>query len=212
MYSIIAITGDHGQGKTTLAKHIQAKYDYKMVSISGKMKQSMGALFGLTKEQLFGPKKDIIDPIYNMTPRDLMRVFGTDCVQKVIGRAIIDARRQLGQGIGQNEQPGPQYLRAEEASEIHCELLFRDLAPGNYVIDDLYYLPQCNYLSRLCRMSGGTLTIIKLVRDDPKEHDVPFNHLIYNDGTMSHLYIKFAYVYKRYIIGTICGPGAKSKK
>lgn len=53
------------------------------------LKEHIGAgIFGLTEEQLYGDQKTIIDPFWELTPRDILQRGGTESMRDVFGQDI----------------------------------------------------------------------------------------------------------------------------
>lgn len=79
--TIIAICGYRRSGKDTVADILSEKYDFKKIKIAYKLKEIVKVLFDFTDYQLEIEKKDIIDPRWNISPRQIMQFFGTDIMQ-----------------------------------------------------------------------------------------------------------------------------------
>lgn len=79
--SIIAICGYRRSGKDTVADILSEKYLFKKIKIAYKLKEIVKVLFDFNDFQLEIEKKDIIDPRWNTSPRQIMQFFGTDIMQ-----------------------------------------------------------------------------------------------------------------------------------
>ena len=79
---IIGLTGGAGHGKDTAASLLQHKYDFKGISIAEPLKKSTAAMFNVPLEFFYDRKlKEEDIPRYEMSPRRLMQVVGTDIVR-----------------------------------------------------------------------------------------------------------------------------------
>lgn len=77
---LIGFTGRKGSGKDTAAD-VLVGLGYERHAFADPLKATVGALFGLTHEQLHGSLKEtVVDP-WGYTPRELLQVFGTDIVR-----------------------------------------------------------------------------------------------------------------------------------
>src|SRR5579872_602391 len=74
---IIGIIGNKFNGKDTIANYIVEKYKYRKIAFADKLKQACKLLYNLTDDQLYGDKKEIIDPNWGTTPRIIMQHVGT---------------------------------------------------------------------------------------------------------------------------------------
>lgn len=85
MRPIIAFTGRIGSGKTTAAKYLVEKHNYRRVRFAGPLKD-MAYAFGLSWEQIDGAEKELpCDLLGGKTPRQFMQLLGTE-----FGRNLID--------------------------------------------------------------------------------------------------------------------------
>lgn len=78
MTCIIGVCGQKFNGKDTIADYVVSKYHFTKISIGDPLKQALQNIFGFTDAQLWGNQKEIIDPFWGMTPRDVMQFVGTD--------------------------------------------------------------------------------------------------------------------------------------
>ena len=79
---IIGLTGGAGHGKDTVAALLEHKYDFKRISIADPLKRSTSAMFNVPLEYFYDRKlKEEVIPRYDMSPRRLMQVVGTDIVR-----------------------------------------------------------------------------------------------------------------------------------
>jgi hypothetical protein len=75
---IIGIYGKKRHGKDTIANFLCNKYGFVKYGFGDPIKEIARIIFGFTDEQLYGNKKEEIDPIWNIKPRDFFQKFGTD--------------------------------------------------------------------------------------------------------------------------------------
>ena len=78
---IIGLSGKKRVGKDTVADYLVSKYGFKKYSFADPIKSVAKILFGFSESQLYGYRKEEIDPRWNITPRDFFQKFGTDYMQ-----------------------------------------------------------------------------------------------------------------------------------
>jgi hypothetical protein len=75
---IVAFLGSKGVGKDTAADYLVRSYGYQKYALADPMKKAVRTLFHFTDEQLGGNQKEIIDPYWGVTPREMMQFVGID--------------------------------------------------------------------------------------------------------------------------------------
>ena len=90
---IVGIVGNKNVGKDTLADYLVEKKDFIKYAFADPLKCCLKELFGLTDEQLYGDKKEVIDPVWNTTPRELLQFFGTEVMQYKIQDLLPNLKR-----------------------------------------------------------------------------------------------------------------------
>jgi hypothetical protein len=93
---IIAICGYKRSGKDTIANYIQSKLSNSLhCKISTNLKEGCAAMFGFTAAHMETDLKEVIDPFWNITPRQAMQYLGTDVMQYDVHRLIPDINRDF---------------------------------------------------------------------------------------------------------------------
>ena len=85
---LIAFTGYKGSGKTTASKYLITVQDYEKLSFASPLKNICKEVFGFTEEQLYGSEKETVDPFWNIEPRKVLQIVGTELFRKELGRHI----------------------------------------------------------------------------------------------------------------------------
>jgi len=85
---ILGLSGKKQAGKSIVAKQLVEKHGFTEIIYAEPLKELIGKqLLGLTHGQLYGDaEKDLKDPLWKRTPRQLIQLIGTECF-----RAIVDA-------------------------------------------------------------------------------------------------------------------------
>ena len=78
---IIGFLGKKGVGKDTSAKLLIDTYNFTRYAFGDPVKDVVKTMFCMDDEQLYGSKKEEIDPRWNVSPRTLFQVIGTNFAQ-----------------------------------------------------------------------------------------------------------------------------------
>jgi len=78
---LIGLVGGKGVGKSTAASYLCENHGFVEYAIADPLKQTLMHMFSLTRRQLYGDLKEVVDPRWNVTPRTIMQRFGTDIVR-----------------------------------------------------------------------------------------------------------------------------------
>lgn len=82
---LIGLCGTKGSGKDTVAGILLEQHGFLQYALAAPLKRVCKELFDFTDDQLWGGCKDIVDPRFHKTPRELMQKLGTDFVRCEIG-------------------------------------------------------------------------------------------------------------------------------
>lgn len=74
---LIGLHGRKGTGKSTAARYLCEQYGFIEFSFAKSLKRACIELFGTTEEQMFGAEKELEDPFWKCTPREMMQMVGT---------------------------------------------------------------------------------------------------------------------------------------
>jgi hypothetical protein len=82
---LLAVLGRKRSGKDTFSDYITKKYGFIKYGFADPLKKGIQAFFNLSDEQLYDEKlKETIDSRWNVTPRNLFQVIGTEIFQHSI--------------------------------------------------------------------------------------------------------------------------------
>lgn len=88
---IIGIGYKRRRGKDTFAAFLfnalsNMGYTCKLTSFAEPLKRHIATgIFGLTRAQTDGDEKELVDPYWDMAPREILQKAGTECFRKVFG-------------------------------------------------------------------------------------------------------------------------------
>jgi hypothetical protein len=177
---ILGIAGCKHNGKDTVADYLILKYGYKKYSFADPIKRGCMELFGFSEEQMWGSKKEVIDENWNVTPRKILQILGTELLQLDIHNYLNEGELPFGRKIW------VQRFKTWYDSQDKDDLLL--------VIPDIRFAHEVEAIKEM----GGT--IIRVVRpdiDNSDMHDSEKNILnldvdseIINDGGLNDLFYK----------------------
>lgn len=76
---IVGFTGKMGSGKDTAADSVFCDFRW---AFAAPLKDGVKAFFNFSNEQMTDPElKDAIDPRWEVSPREMLQYFGTDCIR-----------------------------------------------------------------------------------------------------------------------------------
>jgi hypothetical protein len=73
---IIGLGHKKGTGKDTVANYLVEHWGFTRVAFADVLKQAAGIVYSLTEQQLNGSLKEVLDPRWNRTPRELLQQTG----------------------------------------------------------------------------------------------------------------------------------------
>jgi dephospho-CoA kinase len=179
MNKIIGICGKRRSGKDTVANYICSQYNFENKKIADDLKSIIKILFGFSDVQLENNEKDIIDPLWNITPRQSMQFIGTEIMQYKLQELLpnIDRNFWIKSFINKN--------------------IINDNLPKKIVISDLRFLHEYKNLK------SYNILIIRIEKDNNNnnlnidehisetEHiEIPADIIIKNNGSLEDLYDK----------------------
>lgn len=79
---LIGVTGRAGEGKTSIAKHLEKNHGFSILSFSTHLKRAVAPLFDIPMVNLLDPKlKEQIIPRWGKTAREILQIFASGCMR-----------------------------------------------------------------------------------------------------------------------------------
>jgi hypothetical protein len=180
---IIGVLGEKRHGKDTIGDYLVSKYGFTKESFAKPVKDIAKTIFGFNDEQLYGDLKETIDPIWNVTPRKVMQIIGTEIGQQDLINRITELS-----WVGRH---------------IWVHSLFNRLRNDlNYVITDVRFQHE---VDRIKEEGGIVIKVVRpsLITDNmdlhPSEAELRsidnYTYLIENDSTINSLYEQIDVLY-----------------
>lgn len=76
---LVCLAGSAGAGKDAAGEYLVRYHGFQRVAVADPLKNVMMALFGLSREQLWGTKRNTLDARLGRAPRELYQEFGKAC-------------------------------------------------------------------------------------------------------------------------------------
>lgn len=85
---IIGILGYKRHGKDTIADYLVNNHNFTKYSLATPLKEALQVLFNFTDNQLNGDEKEMIDPMWGVSPRQTMQYVGTELFRNNISNLL----------------------------------------------------------------------------------------------------------------------------
>ena len=95
MAKIVGFLGKKGSGKDTSGTYLIENYGYIRYAFGDPVKEVCRHMFNLKEDQLTGINKEIVDPRWNMKPREMFQYIGTEFGQFEIHKIIPKINEQV---------------------------------------------------------------------------------------------------------------------
>lgn len=83
---IIGLVGNKGVGKDTVADYLVI-HNYQKFAFAGILKEATKILFNWSDEKVIN-NKELLDENWNVTPREILQLLGTECLRDIISPKI----------------------------------------------------------------------------------------------------------------------------
>jgi len=176
-------------GKDTLADFLVAKHGFTKVAFATPLKEAARDIFLLSDEQMYGSLKEVVDPRWGRSPRDILQKLGTEGVRNVFGNSTWVNRCKFGM------EPGKDYVISDVRFLNEVEAI---QAWGGYVVK--VDRPSLKPIERVKPTLWGRVKAFVSLKPQPKGRWVGhpsetalldyngWDEIVKNDGTLDDLY------------------------
>lgn len=174
---LIGILGYKFSGKDTTADYLVKKYDFTKISFAQPLKDICKILFNFDDEQLYGNKKEVLDPRWGISPRTAFQYIGTDMFRNKIKEIMPNVENNFWVNLAIDNYKN----------------IIKNCPTNSVVIADVRFQNEIDAVKN----NGGI--IIKIVRPTLQNNDqhasenigdLEGDFEILNDGTLENLYSK----------------------
>lgn len=185
---LVGLKAQKQNGKDTVADYLVKNYQFQKYAFADPLKKGVMEMFGFTHEQMWGSaeEKETIDPRWNISPRKMLMLVGTELFQYDIHKYLKKGEFDFGRTIWV-QRFKLWYKGAKKMNESN-NLKF------NVVISDLRFPHEAN---AIVGMGGEIWEIIRpnMINNDSHASEAEMklinpNKVITNDGTLENLYEK----------------------
>ena len=103
---LIGLSGKARVGKDTVAGYLEDHFGFKRVAFADSLKRACREIFHLSERQLYGDMKEVEDPFWHDTPRNILQMVGTECLRRGYEEDVwvrsLERTIQLGGGAEKN--------------------------------------------------------------------------------------------------------------
>ncbi len=172
MKKLIVLTGHKRAGKDTAGDYLCEKYGYKKAQPLACFKKALGEWFSFSDEQMDGDKKEVVDPRWGLSPRQLFQVFGTELMREELPNRLPEHKKVVGNKL--------------------WSLVFKhwyDRQPeGKYVLCDMRFLTEYNVLKDIPNVTFVRIDNPHCTTDAHKSEQeigkIPVDYIIDNSGSI----------------------------
>lgn len=189
--NIVGIVASKYSGKDTIADYLIANKEFTKYSFADPIKYGAMAMFGFTKEQMWGTDKDkeTIDPRWGISPRKMLQLMGTELFQYDIHKYLNEGEFPVGREVWVYRFK----LWVEELKNSETDKIFGS-TQRNIVIADCRFPHEAKVIKEM----GGEIWRIKrpsLISTDTHGSEIELeeiipDNIIINDGSLEDLYRK----------------------
>ena len=188
---IIGFMGKAGSGKDTCAEFLIKEYNFTRYAFGDPVKETAGAMFHFSNEQLYGSLKNTIDTRWNISPRQAFQIIGTDFAQYIIHEKLPSInecipKRQLWVKRFQYWYEEQKKTKKNKGGSDNIKIVISDVR-FKHEIECIRNLG--GYIIKIERPNTETLNHCSEFEQDTIDNNY-INNIIINDGTIIDLHKK----------------------
>ncbi len=177
MKSLMVVTGHKRSGKDTFGDYLVHSYGYKKAQPFACFKPAIKDWFGFSEEQMNGSLKEVRDPRWGLSPREIMQVFGTELMREDLPRRLPEHEKVVGKKL--------------------WALIFRDWylrqPDGQYVVCDWRFPEEQDAIKDLPNVRFIKIINSRVLTGDMHSSEsgidqLPAQYGILNEGTLDEYY------------------------
>lgn len=173
---LFGIVGPKRSGKDSVADVLVNNFFFQKNAFADFLKEGCGKMFMLDHDQLYGDHKETVDPRWNVTPRAILQVVGTDLFRNMLQEKLPDIN------LGEEKTLWCRAMRLflEECSSLQ-----------SVVIPDVRFQDEADMIKRM----GGVLIRVRRPglgckdqhMSEQEQANIQVDVTVENDGELSDL-------------------------
>lgn len=203
---LIGIVAQKRAGKDTIADFLINNNGFQKYSFADPIKYGAIAMFGFTKEQMWGSAEDkeTVDPRWGISPRRMLQLMGTELFQFDIQKHLKEGEFTVGRSVWverfkmwykeEKDKAIKWFLTAKTAGIVNGNPEF------NVVIADVRFPHEADAIremgGEIWRVERPSLKQEDTHASEKEQESIVANYTIINDGTLEELYSKVKNILK----------------
>jgi hypothetical protein len=189
---IIGLVGRRRTGKNSLSRYIVEKYFATELALASYLKETVKIWFGWSEDHVNGLLKDVVDPFWGVSPRQMLQWFGTEVVQFSLPERFPEYRTIVGRLHWCN-------LLIKDLEYFYLDSMLQYNRP--VVITDVRFPHEVEAISSFARKIKSPFKMIKIVRDtgffgddhssETDSDGIVPDLVLENNGTLEQLFEQF---------------------
>ena len=198
---IIELIGQKRVGKDTVASLIkELSPEFKTMALADPIKDIARIMFNFTESQLFDAEKDMLDPLWNIKPREFFEQFGTEIMQFDIYKYLPNLESSV---------PQRKFWVYSLLAKIKPDdnIIITDVRGSHELEEIVKRHPNAKFI-KITRPNTNNTTTQANENTTPNQHitqiepyqisDEYITHVIVNDGTLDELRSKVGEIMKQF--------------
>lgn len=174
---LIVITGLKRSGKDTAGDYLVKYRGYKKAQPLACFKPAIASWFGFTPDQMNGSLKEVIDERWQISPRQVMQIFGTDLMRCDLNKYFPKYDKKVGKNLWALVFK-EWYLRQPDDRYVLCDWRFKEEKEVLKTLDNVTFVRVNNQRCNNTDMHSSEAGIL----------DLEVDYEIQNNGTLEEYY------------------------
>lgn len=203
---IIGLIGQKRVGKDTVANLIkELDPEYRTMALADPIKDIARIMFNFTEAQLFDAEKDLLDPMWNIKPREFFEQFGTEIMQFDIYKYLPNLETRVPQrkfwvySLLAKIKPGEKVIITDVRGSHELEEIIKKYPNAKFI-----KITRPTITTQTNTTQDNTTTSQHITQHitqlEPYQiSDEYITHSIVNDGTLDELRCKVCDIMKQFV-------------
>lgn len=188
---LVGVVGKKRSGKDTVAEHLIKNHGFQRYAFADPIKKAAMELFGFSEAQMWGSDidKETIDERWNITPRRMLQLMGTELFQFDIHKHLSEKEFNVGRDVWVKRFV--YWYEEEKQKRIAANEDFK------VVISDVRFIHESKYIRHLdgevWRVNRPSVKNEDSHASEMEMDTIESNITLINDSTLENLYSQINY-------------------